>query len=68
MQDWSLKWSSCLVSFLFIPTNLEPNTMCKNYGQSGNMNCMHGCLGTAIITKNVAVMKFLSQKFTYSYD
>ena len=50
-------------SFLFTLTN--PNATCKNCGRSDNVNCQPGRRGAEVITKNLAIIKFLSRKFTF---
>ena len=53
-------------SFLFTLIT-SPNAWCKNCGQSDNVNCQRGCRGAEVITKNLAITKFLSQKFTFMW-
>ena len=52
-------------SFLFILTS--PNATCKNCRWSDNMNCQCRRHGVEVITKNLAITKFLSWKFAFMW-
>ena len=52
-------------SFLFTLTS--PNATCMNCGRSDNVNYQRRHRGAEVITKNLAIMKFLSWKFTFMW-